>query len=152
MDNYRLGAEDKAILLASALLYRVGAVDAFEFQDCVPVETKRGILLGLNNLTMTRVSSALKRVAAALQKDGIVPNQEVVVRVLHAITAYDGKSVTPATEEAILLQSLVRTDKEIVEAIEFIERDKNESEEFTAYDPVLRRRYYTGARSTMLPL
>jgi hypothetical protein len=33
----------------------------------------------------------------------------------------------------------------MVDAIEFIERDVNKSGEFTAYDPVLRRRYYTGA-------
>lgn len=145
MDNYRLGTQDKVILLSAALLYRIGAIDAFEFQDCAPVETKRGILLGLNNLTMTRVSSALKRVVAVLQKDNNAPNQEIVIRLLHAITACDGKSVIPATEEALLLQSVVRTDKEMVDAIEFIERDANKSGEFTAYDPVLRRRYYTGA-------
>jgi len=144
MDSYRLDNQDKVVLLASALLYRIGAIDAFEFQDCVPVETKRGILLGLNNLTMTRVSSALKRVVAAFQKGEKVVNQEVVIRLLHAITAYDGKSVTPATSEALVLQSVVRMDSEMVDAIEFIERDVNEGDEFTAYDPVLRRRYYTG--------
>lgn len=145
MDSYRLEAGEKVILLAAALLYRIGAIDAFEFRDCIPVETKRGILLGLNNLTMTRISSALKRVVAALDKDGKVPNQEAVIRLLHSITTYDGKSVTPATREALILQSLVRMDREMVDAIEFIERDTNKSEEFTAYDPVLRRRYYRGA-------
>jgi len=144
VDNYRLTNRDKSILIASALLCRIGAIDAFEFQDCAPVETKRGILLGLNNLTMTRVSSALKRVIAAFQKDGKVPDQEVIIRLLHAITAYNGRGVIPSTTEALILQSVVRMDSEIVDAIEFIERDVNKGEEFTAYDPVLRRRYYVG--------
>ena len=144
MGGYRLEDEDKVILLASSLLYRIGAIDAYEFQDCVPVETKRGVLLGLNNLTMTRVSSALKRVITALNKQGNAPSQEVVIRLLHAVTSFDGNGVTPATREALILQSIVRMDVDMVDAIEFIEQDVNENDEFTAYDPVLRRRYYTG--------
>lgn len=144
VDCYRMNDGDKVVLLAAALLFRIGAIDAYEFQDCVPVETKRGLLLGLNNLTMTRVSSALKRVVAALKKQGTGPSQDVVMRVLHAITSCDGVCVTPATKEALLLSSVYKTDCEMVDAIEFIEQDTNEADEFTSYDPTMGRRYYTG--------
>ena len=144
VDGYRMEDEDKVILLASSLLFRIGAIDSYEFQDCVPVETKRGILLGLNNLTMTRVSSALKRVVTALKKKGEGPSQDVVLRILHAVTSYDGVCVTPATKEALLLSSVYNTDREMVDAIEFIEQDTNESDEFTAFDSTFGRRYYTG--------
>jgi 3'-5' exoribonuclease len=144
VDCYTLSDEDKVILLTSALLFRIGAIDSYEFQDCIPVETKNGLLLGLNNLTMTRVSSALKRVVAGLKKQGLGPNREVVVRVLHAVTSFDGVCVIPATREALLLNSVYKTDREMVDAIEFIEQDLNEDSEFTSYDTSLGRRYYTG--------
>lgn len=144
VDCYRMEDEDKVVLLTAALLCRIGAIDAFEFQDCVPVETKQGVLLGLNNLTMTRVSSALKRVVAALKKKGETPNRELVMRVLHAVTSYDEVCVKPATREALLLSSVYKTDREMVDAIEFIEQDTNEADEFTSYDPVMGRRYFTG--------
>jgi 3'-5' exoribonuclease len=144
LDSYRLTDEDKVILLASALLFRVGAIDAFEFSDCVPVETKRGILLGMNNLTMTRVSAALKRVITGLKKSGKAAHQEVVIRLLHAISSYDGACVIPTTREALILSSIYRMDSDMVDAIEFIDQDVNENEEFTAFDPTMGRRYYTG--------
>jgi len=142
--GYNLKDEDKIILLSAALLARIGAIDSYVFQDCVPVETKPGILLGLNNLTMTRVSSALKRMIASLKKKGEAPNQDMVIRLLHAVTAFDGVCVTPATREAMLLNSVYKTDLELVNSIEFIEQDVNINEQFTAYDPATRRRYYTG--------
>ena len=142
--SYNLVPRERVILLASALLHRIGAIDAFEFQDCVPVETKKGLLIGISNLTMTRVSAALKRVITALSKDKKAADQDTVIRLLHAVSAYDGASVIPMTKEALLLHSVWRTDKDMVDAIEFIQNDVNEGEEFTAYDPVLGRRYFTG--------
>jgi len=144
MSQYQLSAQERTILLSSALLHRIGAIDSFEFQDCVPMETKKGLLLGINNLTMTRVSSALKRVIAALKKAEKAADQDIVVRLLHAVSSYDGVCVTPMTKEALLLHSVWRTDRDMVDAIEFIQNDINEGDEFTAYDPVLRRRYFTG--------
>jgi len=141
---YDLVPQERVILLSSALLHRIGAIDAFEFQDCVPVETKRGLLVGLNNLTMTRVSAALKRVVAALTKEKKSVDQDIVLRMLHAVSSYDGLSVMPMTKEALLLHSVWRMDRDMVDAVEFIQNDMNEGEEFTAYDPVLRRRYFTG--------
>jgi hypothetical protein len=34
----------------------------------------------------------------------------------------------------------------MVDAVEFIQNDVNMTEEFTAYDPALGRRYYTGCK------
>ena len=52
------------------------------------------------------------------------------------------------TKEAIILASVYRTDREIVDAVEFIQNDVNATEEFTAYDPILKRRYYTGCKTS----
>ena len=65
-DAYDLLDMEKIVLMASSLLFRIGAIDAYEFQDCVPVATSRGALLGIENLTMTRISSALKRVVSEI--------------------------------------------------------------------------------------
>jgi 23S rRNA maturation-related 3'-5' exoribonuclease YhaM len=54
-DFYSLDAGEKAIMLASSLLMRIGAIDAYEFRNCMPAVTKRGMMLGMVNLTMTRV-------------------------------------------------------------------------------------------------
>lgn len=146
-DAYSLSEQDKTVLLASALLFRIGVIDAFEFRDCMPVITKRGILLGINNLSMTRVSSALRRVVSILSKEGKAADQEVVIRILHAVSSYDAHSVMPMTKEWMILAAAYRTDSEMVDAMDFISNDTNSSEEFTAYDPARGRKYYTGVRA-----
>lgn len=147
-ESYSMSEQEKVILLSSALLCRIGAIDAYEFQNCIPVETKKGMLLGINNLTMTRVSSALKRVVSELTKENKKPNQEIVMRILHAVSSCAGLPMKPMTKEALILVAAYRTDNDMVEAIEFMQNDTNVSEEFTAYDPVLGRRYYLGCRTT----
>ena len=146
VDAYGLTDMEKIVLMASSLLFRIGAIDAYEFQDCVPVATTRGTLLGIENLTMTRISSALKRVVAELAETQKVPNQEMIMQIFHAVSACSCSSVLPMTKEAILLASMYRMDSEMVEAIDFIENDPNVSESFTAYDSALRRKYYTGCK------
>lgn len=136
---------EKAVMLSSALLVRVGAADAYDFEDCMPVMTKRGLLLGVPNLTITRVSSALRRVVAAAKKESKTIDQETVLRILHTITAATAScGVQPMTKEAMVLQKVMDLDGEVVDAMDFIDNDTNEGEEFTAYDPRLRRRYYRG--------
>lgn len=147
-ESYSLDAQEKAILIAAALLCRIGVIDAYEFQDCMPVETKKGILLGLNNLTMTRVSSALKRVVAELAKTQKSASQETVMRLFHAISSYNANCMKPMTKEALILAAVYRMDAEMVDAVEFIQNDVNMTDEFTAYDPALGRRYYTGCKIT----
>lgn len=142
---YGLSGTEKCALISAALLARIGVIDAYEFKDCVPSETKKGILFGVNNLTMTRISSALKRAVTSLNKEGKSVNEDILVRILHAISSLSG--IVPMTKEAMLLKSAYCTDSEIVDALDFIENDVNVTEEFTAFDPILRRRYYTGIQA-----
>jgi len=144
---YGLNEQEKAVLLASALLARIGAIDAFEFKDCMPVITKKGILLGINNLTMSRITTALKRVVTGLQKENKTVDQETVVRILHAVTSHDGICVQPMTKEALVLNAAYQNDAKIVDAMDFITADVNKTEEFTAWDPSMGRKYYTGSRT-----
>jgi 23S rRNA maturation-related 3'-5' exoribonuclease YhaM len=146
-ESYGLDDKERSVLMASALLFRIGAIDAFEFKDCMPAQTKRGMLLGIGNLTMTRVSSALRRVVAAQSKAGKTPDNEVFLRVLHAVSSFDARCVLPMTKEAMVLSAAYRADSEMVDAMDFIANDQNVVEDFTAWDPTMGRKYYTGPRS-----
>jgi len=146
-DAYNLNDQERSILMASALLSRIGAIETFEFKDCMPSITKNGILLGISNLTMSRIYSALKRAVVAMKKDNKEVSQEVIVRILHSVAAHDGASVKPMTKEAMVLNASYRTDSQIVDSLDFIESDMNKTEEFTAYDASTGRRYYTGVRT-----
>lgn len=146
-ESYDMNGQEISIMIASSLLCRIGAIDAFEFKDCMPVETKKGILLGINNLTMTRIASALKRVVSELSKNGKVCNQDIIIRLFHAVSSCDDKCLKPMTKEAMILSSIYRMNSQMVDAIEFINNDVNTNEEFTAYDPTLGRRYYTGCKT-----
>lgn len=145
-DSFNLTDQEKINLLAAALLCRIGAIEAFEFDNCMPTQTKKGILIGMNNLTMSRVFSALKRVVAALTKENKTIDSDTVVRIMHAITSHEDSTVKPMTKEAMVLNVSYKTDSEMVHALDFIESDTNLSEEFTAYDPSTSRKYYTGNR------
>jgi hypothetical protein len=140
-DEYRLTDEQKSVVLAAALTCRVGAIDAYEFADCMPKETTGGVLVGINNMTISRLSAALRRVATECKTKSMEFDSNRVMRTLHAITAqaYPNR---PVTVEAMLVSAVCRMDDEIVEAQEMIANDTNVNEEFTQFDPVTRRRYY----------
>ena len=140
---YKTSKKETAVVLTAALLCRVGAADAYEFEDCMPVKNKRGVLLGVPNLTMTRVSSALRRVVSSASVDGKNVDQDTLLRVLHAIVAASG-GVQAMTKEAMVLHGVAELDAEVVDALDFIDNDVNEDDEFTAFDPRMRRRYYRG--------
>jgi 23S rRNA maturation-related 3'-5' exoribonuclease YhaM len=142
--SLELSDYETSIILTSALLCQVGATDAYGFEDCMPVMTKRGLLLGTANLTMTRVSSALRRVIGSAKAEGKSVDQETIIRILHAITSSNENcGVKPMTKEAMILESMLRLQNEIVDAVDFIDSDVND-DEFTAFDPRMRRRYYRG--------
>ena len=146
MSSYGLSDMEQVVLTASSLLFRVGAVEAFEFKDYTLTETKRGILLGVDNLTMGRITSALRRVVTQLEAEKKTANLDIVTRIFHAIASYSNGVIKPMTKEAIILAAVYRTDAEMVEVTEFIENDTNVNEEFTAYDSDLRRRFFTGCK------
>jgi 23S rRNA maturation-related 3'-5' exoribonuclease YhaM len=141
--KYKLTEQEMVVLVGAGLLHRLGAVDAFDFVDCMPQATKRGILVGVDNLTITRLAAAIRRVATTAQSNGKVLDQDLLVRILHCISSY-GEVIKPMTKEALVLAAAARSDREIVEAVEFIENDVNDNNEFTAFDPNLGRRYFRG--------
>ena len=120
-------------------------MDAFAFQDCAPVSTLKGELLGSGNLSMMRLAPSIRRTVEAAQKDGKTIKQDTLIRILHVIASHDSACVKPKTREALLLSSCVKNDDDLVEAMDFIANDLNEQEEFTAFDPATKRRYYRGA-------
>lgn len=133
-----LSSEEKVILYTACLLHGIGAVEALGFQDCVVKETKEGILLGKTSLTFRMIQKTVDVL------EGL--NQELLIRLLHAVLSHDSVSVKPMTREAIILAEAYRSDKTIIEATDFIEQDLNEDEEFTAFDVLSRKRFYKGAK------
>jgi hypothetical protein len=106
--------------------------------------TKKGMLLGVGNLTFNRLSVAIRKVTSEAKVSGKVISQESVLRVIHAVVASDERALKPATKEAMILAVAVRSDVEMVEAFDFITNDQNTTEEFTAFDPRRGVRYYRG--------
>jgi len=145
--SYSLRPDEKLILTAAALLFRVGAIDVYEFRDCMPAETDKGVLLGMNNMTMNKLFISVRKVLAEETKANRAIDSDGVFRLMHAASAYTNSHLLrPMTKEAIILAAAYRMDNELVEAIEFMANDTNTSEKFTAYDPAFGRRYYVGKR------
>lgn len=147
--NYGLKPDEEVLVYAGAMLCMIGGVDAYGFENCMPVLTTNGQLLGVTNLTMIRVSTAAKRASAERSKAKTLKDTDggIIGRLLHVIAAslnYGDEPVRPMTKEAIVVANAVRSDMEIVASLNFIENDQNGDSEFTAYDPVLRRRYFKG--------
>ena len=143
-ERYGFSDMEKALLVTSALLHRFGAVDAFGFENCMPKVTKKGMLIGVENLTFNRLSTIVRKVSSDSKTNGKSVSQDSILRVLHAVSSYLEKSTKPMTREAIILASVAKVDGAIVEAFNFIESDLNTNEEFTAYDTRAGRKYYRG--------
>jgi len=141
---YDLSDRERAVLYTAALLHRVGAVDTFSFEGCMPVTTAKGVLVGMKNLTMARLTMAVRKAFASPNGEAVPVSQVTAMRLLHAVMSFDGVGLLPSTKEALVLHGAWGADAECVEAVEFIEDDLNEDDEFTAWDPNLRRRYFKG--------
>ena len=88
--------------------------------------------------------SAKKTTKPARKKQTKAADQDAVIRILHAVSSYGGGELLPMTKEALILNAAYRSDTEVVTAMDFIENDTNEGDEFTAYDRATGRRFYTG--------
>lgn len=139
-----LSAKETVIAVTSALVSRIGAVDAFSFRNCMPEANKRGILLGVQNLTMARLYAAIRKVTAEAKANNQAISQDAFLRILHCVAGNDAASIKPMTRESITLASANKSDAEAVQAFDFIANDLNTDDEFTAYDPKTGRRYYKG--------
>lgn len=144
-EDYALTIQEKVLLVTAGILHSVGAINAYSFEDCMPVQTKYGKLLGVGLLTNSLVSSILRGLSSKDEKgESHQANLESSLRLLHAIAAVKSETLKPMTKEAIILSEAFRTDMELVSAVDFIANDQNPNEEFTAYDTSMGRQYYRG--------
>lgn len=140
--SYNLTAQENAIALAAALVYRLGAIDVYEFQDCMPIESRSGILVGVDTRTVERLTTAIRGLTSGKNRDDKA-DYDTAVQVLHTVAGYRETYVQPMTKPALVLAQAHRADSVLVGAFDFIEQDAN-NDEFTAFDPILRRRYFKG--------
>jgi 23S rRNA maturation-related 3'-5' exoribonuclease YhaM len=141
--NYNLDDNEMAILLTSAMLHKIGSVDAYEFDNLVPAETVEGVLMGVKTLTNNRVFTAWKRLSVG--QGAAKMDYETFHRISHALaTCIDSYINKPMSKEAIVLAEAYRADLTIVESFDFIEEDESLDENFTAYDSLRKRRYFKG--------
>jgi 23S rRNA maturation-related 3'-5' exoribonuclease YhaM len=135
--------EEKELVATSALLHRLGAVDSFSFEKCLPTATKKGMLLGIGNLTFNRLSTVIRKVSQDAKSNGSSLSSDAILRVIHCVVACDG-CVRPMTKEAMLLAAQVKTESELAEVCSFIDQDQNHSSEFTSFDSRTGGKYYRG--------
>jgi len=147
-ETYKLDPTEAVLVQGGAMLAIIGGVDAYGFQDCIPVVTTNGTLLGVSGLTMIRVATAAKRVAAERAKTvKDTADGPAIARLLHIVSsalATETERVQPMTKEAMVVFNALRMDRELVSAIDVIANDQNPEQEFTAYDPTTQRRYFRG--------
>ena len=143
-ERYGFGDMEKSILITAALLHRIGAADAFAFEHCMPKCSKKGILIGTGYLTFNRLSAAIRKVVADAKKNNKTISQDVILRILHAVSSHDETMVKPMAKEALILAAAFRSDAEMVETFDFMANDLNVNDEFTAYDVRRGRRYLRG--------
>jgi len=134
--NYKLSPLDKAIAVASALLYSIGAAEVFHMKDCMPDEKTYGALLGVEGYTNSRLLSVFRKLVKGGEAD-----KDSGMRVLHAVASARETAVKAMTKEGIILSMANRMDEEVSNALNFIDDDINEEEDFTAFDPKSKRRY-----------
>jgi hypothetical protein len=141
-----LTAEEKLIALTASLLHGIGSAYAFEMVACAPQETKKGVLVGAANIGFSKVVSAVNIVMRARKKDGedTDRDEDVTSRLMHAIVSCEPDGIKPMTREAIVLRNVVGLVREMSDASDFIANDQNAHEEFTAYDPITKRRFLKG--------
>jgi len=127
--------------VTAALLHRVGGVNAYAFDGCLPDYTLLGKLIGVKTLTIQLLTASITELWGA-KPDGF--ELDIAHQLLHAIVAQDwNREVKPMTKEAILLQEAVRADMHLTGALDFMDMDMN-SGPFTAFDPIAKTQYYRG--------
>jgi hypothetical protein len=135
--HYRLDLLEGAVALTSALLYSVGCVRAYEFENLQSIETREGTLFGAGFMTAAKIAAIVKHLET---NEGF--NAEVGQRIIHAIASSSRCGPKPATKDAVALAAAVHADYETAQAVDFIDSDQNPDEEFTAWDPTAKRKYF----------
>lgn len=130
--------QDRLYLIAAALTCQLGAVDCYKFENCIPIQTKQGMLFGVGGSTISRLTFVLKRMTS----QGTI-EEEPLHRIFHSIFAFYNL-VSPATKDAIILLNAIKLDSELSRCNDFMSNDLNGDSLFTARDTVMNRQYYLG--------
>jgi len=133
-----LSVSQHAIARAAALLFGVGAVDAYEIKGCGTIQTNAASLIGLRGCTLKRIAA----VSSAWELDA--ERREVMVRLEHAVMASPHYGIKPMTAEACLLSYARAMDQELAQCYDFLALDSSKGE-FTGFDAETRRRYFRGS-------
>ena len=136
-------SEDETIVGKCAILImKIGCVLAYGYDHLVPVVTPYGELLGENELTMVLINKAVSEARNAIADEDLKFDENLVMRMLHAVLAHDG-SMPAKTLEAILINSIYSSHMASIDCFDFIGND-NSTDMMTAYDPEHGRRYFKG--------
>lgn len=137
-DIYKFNPAEQAVLITSALLSRIGCIDAYKMEECNVEQTLNGALVGVQNLSSIVLFDAWKKIEKTTE------DKPWFLKVYHAVTSLEGTETVPSTKEAILLKSMIGIDSKIVEMFDYIDRDEHIEEGFTTFDVTNKRRYYVG--------
>lgn len=129
---YGLSDKECCLVILAGLLHKIGAIDCYTMDSCVSEKTNRGILIGEENLTNSRLLEIFQKCESELGGSFSDEQNDFCNRLYHAVCAKNGK-IKALTKEALILCHLVEGDNKIVEAIDFISNDENEGK-FTAYN------------------
>lgn len=135
---YGFSKTDKAVLLASALLSRVGSVDAFAMVDCAVEKTLKGELEGATFNSYLILNNAWKTLKKSKE------DEIWFAKISHAVTSQEGTENLPLSKEAILLKNVISIDYKMSEMFDYIYRDEHIEDGFTTFDTNGKRRYFVG--------
>lgn len=141
---YKFSKDERLVLLTSAILSRIAAIEAFKMNDCAAEVTKSGALLGIRTIGLLRIFEAWKAYRDNTKK---ASDKEWFLRILHAMNSADGTDNIPSSKEAIVLQMAIQMDAKMVEMFDYIAREENFENGFTTYDAVNKRKYYVSSKS-----
>lgn len=134
--SYGFTDTEKAVILTSALLSRIGCVQAYTLNNCAVEKTMAGELIGTHYLAANILNDAVN---GMLNKD----NETQLTKIIHAVTSFEGTENIPVTKEAILLKSVMEIDNKMSEMFDYIYRDEHVDDNgFTTYDSNNKRRYF----------
>lgn len=136
---YGLNKKEKAILIVSALLHKIGCMDAYDM-GCVASKKKDAVLFGVDYLTDVRVALCIRRIGRSKKHKSEI-DSETFRRIIHCVRSWNEKTVLPMTREAIVLANICRADFQLVRSRDVITEDVG-SDDFTSYDSILERKFY----------
>lgn len=129
-NGYGLNEVEKEVLELACICSKIGIPYCYNQKIVGIEETEVGLLLGDVLITFQILTKIFENTS-----------YEFKDRLLHCIASFKAKDVKPMTKEAMILAETYFADLRMVECFDYIQNDKNEGN-FTAPDPIYKRRYY----------